>query len=415
MVDLAAALVFHEAVRPRARSIPKYAVLLVLAAACHRQQSERPPDEEGCTGARCVEQAEAAMYYRDYEHAREPLALVCEGGDGFACFRLAELYQHGRGGGVDVTKAAALYAESCTKDYGEGCERRADLARDGEGDPAIELEFARKACESGRPLACLRAANQLDVGRGVERDANGAIALFEKACGLGDTDGCTGAGERLAVPDGPPDGKARALTAFIKACTGHNGYGCLRVGVAFHDGLGAPKDLVKAQAHFTRACEWSVEDGCHAAKQLAAAGGESVLLELTSKAESLGQDGLEARALTCRMDEQGLPALGEVLAGVARHKAALDACAKDGAALEVRWEFDGGRVREAKLKDRAGGKLGKCVVNTLRKARIKATGTCEAVLLLGDPDGAAKALAARPPPEKKGDGRTHVRVTAEEE
>ena len=33
------------------------------------------------------------MYYHDYDHAREPLAAVCENGDGFGCYRLAELHQ----------------------------------------------------------------------------------------------------------------------------------------------------------------------------------------------------------------------------------------------------------------------------------------------------------------------------------
>ena len=385
--------------------------LTLLAAGCHKEAS-KPPQEEGeCTGARCVEQAEAAMYYHDYDHAREPLAAVCENGDGFGCYRLAELHQHGRGGPVDLDKAALLYEQSCAKEHPDGCVRRSELARDGTGGPATELDYTVKACMLGLAPACLRAGQQIDKARGVEREEGKAIELYEKACGLGEVDGCNGAGELLAGPDSPPDAKSRALTAFIKACVGHSGYGCLRAGVAFHDGVGIPADLEKARSHFTRACDFSEQDGCRAAEQLTAAAGKPIELELTTKIAEINKDGLEARSVACRMSEHGLPTLNGVLAVVASHKESLDACAKDGAAVAVSWDFTTGRVREVKLPGNGSRKLGKCIDAALRKARMPATGTCEAVLLLGNPEGAAKALAAR----GNGDGRKHVKVSAEDE
>lgn len=354
------------------------------------------------------------MYYKDFAAAREPLATVCENHDGFndafACFRLAELYQHGRGGPVDLAKAAEFYERACSKEYEEGCERRSDLAREGQGGPAVELEYAIKACDGGRPVACVRAAKQVDAGDGVERDKRRAIELYERGCGLGEVDGCTGAGDLLAEP-GNPEKESRALAAYIRACTGHSGYGCLKVGIAFHDGIGTATNMEKAQSHFNRACEFAEPDGCHIAKQITASGGKPVEIELTTRAAELDQDGLAARKVSCRMREQGLPALGEVFADVARSKASLDACAKAGATVAVAWEFGDGRVRDAKIEDGSDKKLAKCVIQALRKAKISTEGSCEAVLLLGDPDGAAKSLAAR---IEKGDGRTHVRVTGEE-
>lgn len=416
LVDAASALVFHVVVRIRAGLKPidgwiALCSLAWLAAACHKEPP-KPPQEEGeCTGARCVEQAEAAMYYQDYDHAREPLAAVCDNGDGFGCFRLAELHQQGRGGPVDIDKAAQLYERSCEKEHSDGCIRRAELASAGTGGPTVELDFSVKACMLGVAPACARAGEQINTARGVERDEARAIELFEKACGLGEVDGCTGAGKLLGGPDSPDDAKARALAAFIKACVGHSGYGCLRVGIAFHDGDGAPQDLDKAKSHFTRACDFSDQDGCRAAAQLTAAPGKPITLELTTKAAELSQDGLEARSVSCRMSEHGLPSLTEVFTVVASHKASLDACAKDGAAVAVTWAFTNGRVREAKLKDPGSRKRAKCIETTLRKARIPTTGSCEAVLLLGDPAGAAKALSER----GTGDGRKHVRVSADDE
>lgn len=397
-------------VRMRVGLIPIYVVFAWPGAGCHKEPP-KPPQEEGeCTGARCVEQAEAAMYYKDYDHAREPLAAVCDNGDGFGCFRLAELHQHGRGGPVDLDKAALLYEQSCAKEHPDGCVRRSELARDGTGGPPIELDYNIKACMLGLAPACQRAADQIDKARGVERDEARAIELYEKACGLGDVDGCVGAGELLAVPDAPPDAKNRALVAFVKACVGHSGYGCLRVGMAFHDGVGTQPDLEKARTHFARACEFSEQDGCRAAEQLAASNGKPITLGLTTKAPELSLPGLEARDISCRLNERGLPSVSGVLAVVARRKEKLDACAKYGLAVNVTWEFASGRVSEAKLK---GGsrKLGKCIDSALRWVQMPSTGSCEAVLLLGDPEGAARSFGKRP----KGDGRKHVKISVEDE
>lgn len=352
------------------------------------------PSDDGCFGARCVEQAEAAMYYKDYDHAREPLTIVCEKKDGFQCFRLAELWQQGRGGPVDLEKAAKYYADSCEYEYGEGCERRADMARDGAGGPPVELEFAMKGCQFQRPAACTRAAVQYHEGRGVDRDDAKAVEFYEQACGLGETVGCTAAGDLLAASS-KYDGKNRALSAYIRACTGHHPEGCLKVGIAFHDGIGTKPDLDKAMQHFNKACEWGQQDGCHAAEQLKAAEGKPVDLELTTAAAEISHGGLQVRDLNCRMAEQGAPALDKVMASVARFKEKLDKCATNGGAVGISWEFEGGKVREAKPTDRFGKRLGNCVVATLKKARMPSTGACEGVLLVGDPDGAAKALTVR--------------------
>lgn len=339
------------------------------------------------------------MYYGDAATAREPLAAVCKMKDGFACFRLAELHQFGRGGPVDVEKAVELFTESCAGAHGEGCERRAKLAAEGHGGPELELEFAAKACERDRPLACMSAAEQLKTGRGCERDLTRAISLFQKACGLAELDGCNAAGDLLSDPEATPEAKARSYAAYNTACKRHNAYGCLKVGLAFHDGIGVPASPDAAKTHFEKACEYNDEDACRAAKLLAEAKGKPVTIELSTKAAELNMDGLEARTLSCRMPSQGLPALEEVMSFFAQHKAALDGCAKEGAAVGVSWEFAGGRVKDAKVTDEIPPKQAKCIAAALRKAKPTDSGTCKAVLLLGDPDGAAKALVVRSAPK----------------
>lgn len=388
-------------------------VLLALTN-CHKEAPTTAPVDEKCFGARCVEQAEAAMYYKDYEHAREPLTLVCEKKDGFQCFRLAELYQLGRGGPVDLEKAAYYYEQSCSYEYGEACERRCDLARDGNGGPSVELDYAIKGCQNQRPVACARAAEQLRDGRGVERDPAKAIEFFEQGCGLGETVACTAAGD-LLMATGKPDGKNKALSAYIRACTGHHPEGCLKVGIAFHEGIGTRPDIDKALQHFTKACEWGHQDGCHVAEQIKAAEGKPVELELTTSAAEIASGGLQARELSCRMSEHGQPALDEVMANIARHKDKLDKCNKGGAAVGITWEFEDGKVREVKPDRFAKKSGGFCVAAALKKVRMPATGTCTGVLLVGDPSGAAQAVSVRAEKVAKAKERNTIHVGDEDE
>lgn len=391
-------------------------IALTVFVACHKEETTTAPvKDDKCSGARCVEKAEAAMYYHDFEGAREPLEIVCKGGDGFQCFRLADLYREGKGGPVELDKALAAYEASCAGKYGEGCERRADLAREGQGGPEIEIDYAVKACELQRPVACLRAGEQVVAGRGVERDDTRAITLFQSACRLGEAIGCTQAGDLLLAATRPPEDKARGLAAYISGCVGHNGYGCLKAAIAFHEGLGTRVDLEKARMHFSKACDFNEQDGCRLAKALESSNGEPVDLELTTKAPELDRDGLAARNLSCRMSQLGTGALGEVLGGVASARGALGACAKTGAAVAVSWQSDGGKIRSAKVTDKIPAKLSKCVVGALRKADATIDASCEGILLFGDANGAVQALAVRQEQQDKANGIIRKKVTAEDE
>lgn len=359
------------------------------------------------------------MYYKDYSDAREPLLAVCENKDGFACYRLAELHQLGRGGPVNLLTAATYYEQACTYEHFEGCEKRAQLARDGHGGPPVELEYAIKACEGRRNEMCTAAGLQLAEGRGVDRDVEHAIKIYETGCGYGETASCVGAGDLLAAVGGKGDTKARALSAYVNACIGHNGDGCLKVGIFLHEGIGVAPDVAKARMHFNKACEFSIPDGCSAVKQIDAGGGtKQVDLALTTTAEQHDGSGLPARSVSCNMTEFGMPALDSLLAKVARHKTALDACAEDGAAVAVTLELEKGKVQKARTKGKTNYKVAKCVTTILEKIRLKPTGKCQAVLLLGNPEGAAKSMEerlARIAKAKEAAAAKSVHISLEEE
>ncbi|MCA9637373.1 MAG: sel1 repeat family protein [Myxococcales bacterium] len=389
----------------RSRVLRACALFALVAVGCHKSESTAPPPQEGCDGARCVEDAEAAIWEGKEDEAREPLTKVCEEQkDPFQCFRLGQLYHKGLGGPADPAKAAELYAMACDMGDEEACEARFEIAREGQGGDKVELEFSKKACEARRPRGCTNAADLMLTGRGVKADRNGAIEHYEKACGLGEAEACNSAGDLLYEAKDPYD-QARALASYISGCVGNTGYGCLRVGVAFVEGIGTKPDLDKAAMNFRKACDFYNEDGCRNAKALEAAHGKPFTLELTSTVATIEAEGLKARDLSCQMDEQGAKALQAVLTDVAVTKGSLDNCVEEGRAVKISWSFAKGKVREAKVTGKTPKKEAACLIGVLKRVSLDETGSCNAILLVGDPEGAAKSLAALTGGDQSGEVR----------
>ncbi len=370
----------------------------VVVLGCHRETTTVAPEDEGCVGASCVEEAEAALWEGEDSAAREPLQKLCEDDeDAFSCFRLAELYQEGRGGPKDLAKAATSYESSCELDHHEGCERRYEMAA-ADGDSAVELDFALKACEGGRSFGCMRAGKILNEGRVGARDKARAAELYEQACGIGDADGCTLAGDLLFDPNGTTLVKARTFTAYNSACVGYSGRGCLQAAICFYDGIGVPPNIDKARSHFKDACELGVADGCHNAKRLATAKDTSADLELTTEAETMAEKGLVARELSCQSTKYGEAGLRATLGALARRRRALNECVKDGdgVAVGIRWSFSKGKITELRSNGKASKREVGCIAKELRKKSAPGIGKCSAVLLLGDPDKADAAYPVKP-------------------
>ncbi|MCA9716805.1 MAG: sel1 repeat family protein [Myxococcales bacterium] len=389
--------------------------MALAPVACERGPDTQPPDGasggEGGSGAEgggastssceptaCTEQGLEAARVQDFAAARGLFSRACDGGDAAGCFHLGEIFENGRDTDRDLARAAEAYAKGCAGGDSKACVNRGQLALTGDGPdpgPATAYEFLVKGCDGGHALACTTAAELAYSGNGVDRDEPKAIALYEKACDAKEVVGCLNAGELLYDPSKDKKVNERAVAAFTAACDGGHGGGCVKLGVAHYRGVGAAKDTSKALEAFKRGCaaERKHEDGCHASKQLEAAKGKPVTLELTTAIDRWDQDVL-ARDLSCRMREQGPIALGDVMAGIAPVKAKLDACAPAGAAVQVSWTLSGGKLRDAKVDRGGDDAINKCVTKTLNKARVSQSGTCSAKLLLGDKKGAESALSS---------------------
>ncbi len=373
---------------------------------CKPKEEVVAPVDEGCEGASCVEEAEAAMWEGNPEAAMEPLRKSCEpedeAGDPISCFNLAKLYYSGEGGEKDLEKSARFYELACELTHEESCELRMDLARnDGVGDEDVAMTYALKGCEGGRSKACMGAADmeRAKLTGAAGEDKLRAAELYEKACALGDGDGCAWAGDLLFNPDPKSDfeHKARALAAYNSACVGYNGHGCLQLALCMYHGIGTNPSVERARDQFKNACELGVEDGCVNQKRIDSAGGKEVTLRLTTKRDTVVANGFEAHNLSCKMDEFGDDGIQDSVAAVARHRRKLDKCLKKGGApVGIRWTFEKGRVKEVRGNGKGGKRYVGCVAKALRKKSAPGTGKCSGILLLGDLE---EARAALPPKE----------------
>ncbi len=123
--------------------------------------------------------------------------------------------------------------------------------------------------------------------------------------------------------------------------------------------------------------------------------------------DSLSADGLEMQKLSCDLDSGGFFGGIAVVGMVAKQKAALDACAPEGAAFSVDLDFRGGRTAASVS---AGGTPAQraCIKRALSRVFATVGGRCSAVVLAGaakkavaPPATTAQALPAAPKPESE--------------
>jgi hypothetical protein len=105
-------------------------------------------------------------------------------------------------------------------------------------------------------------------------------------------------------------------------------------------------------------------------------------------------NGQTVKDADCQVESGGLSVVVRWIATLAKQKKAADACAPDGAAYRVKWEWkDGKATRVAVVASSQPGGNG-CIEKVMRLAEGRSDGECEATVLVGDAGGAAKAAAA---------------------
>lgn len=116
---------------------------------------------------------------------------------------------------------------------------------------------------------------------------------------------------------------------------------------------------------------------------------------------TMNVDGQEVRDLTCNLESGGLLASMVVVGALSKHKAALDACAPQGAAFRVSWTWTGGATVGVTSVSASDADLASCVVGVLQQSlEAPVNGQCTATLLAGEATAAAAAADALSMPQQ---------------
>lgn len=111
---------------------------------------------------------------------------------------------------------------------------------------------------------------------------------------------------------------------------------------------------------------------------------------MTFEMESISADGMEVRNLACTMEDGGLMASLLIVGVLASQKESLDACDPGGGAYLTAWEWSGDDSAVSVLVASDRSKI-PCVTKVFSQYDAPLTGTCTAVLLVGDKAGAEAA------------------------
>jgi hypothetical protein len=315
----------------------------------------------------------------DEPRADAPPALKGPCPDMQACYDAGRVAHDAR----DKAKAAVLYAAGCEMGSGQAC---VALAMDA-SERDVEIDLHLRGCKLGNKYGCLNAAEMLSKGA---RRREG-LDLFLKTCKSdGDADVKKTACARGAIVAREAKDYGRAVELAREVCNDQEDGGCNLLGVLYANGEGVPRDLARAAALFDRGCKAGDEAGCdnHENERRLTEASSRGALEVEGanlRMGSLSADGFTMRDIACRVDGGGFAMLmvGPVIAGgMAKRKAALDACAPKGAEVRVRWTMAGRRV--TKVEARAGDKkIEACVANAVKSSVAVVNATCAAGFKIG--------------------------------
>jgi TonB family protein len=213
--------------------------------------------ERACDGGEAAACSHAARMMEHGEGVPVDLAAAarlarkgCDADSAAACTALARMTYTGRGAAKNAAQATALYERAIATSR-RACERRdttscLDLAfvaliyqtgREGPHDQSRAIDLYRAACDNHAVAACAFLAAAFEAGAGAPKDASQAAPLYQQACPA----------VAPALPD-DPDRATMALTARVQAC------GSLAALYERGDG-GVPQSRPQAITLYQRACD----------------------------------------------------------------------------------------------------------------------------------------------------------------
>ncbi|MEO8699758.1 MAG: tetratricopeptide repeat protein [Kofleriaceae bacterium] len=208
-----------------------------------------------------------------FKKAMELLAPLCpvQGiSDGWSCWVVGYLHEHGKATPKDEAKALAMYRAGCTAGNGNACMSLAGALDGGLGGKP-DVDGANKAYERAcndfdNSEACQKIAERLGMAK---QDLPHAFKLAERACTL-DPKWCGTVAEFYRLGFGIAADDQTAATKYYKQSCDNGGRGwCQKFAERAHDGVGIAKDVPAARAAVESACNEGFGASCNTAASYA--------------------------------------------------------------------------------------------------------------------------------------------------
>ena len=217
----------HSATQPStiiAKSVTSPTAVPAGPATPTLQQAVPSPDPAALTVADSYKRGDKLYWQRSSKQALPFLERACDGGNGYACHDLSDIYELG---GYGISK-----------------------------DRGKSITLLRRSCSLGDASECWQLGNYYDEGLEpfVPKDLGQAIAFESKSCDGGYYAGCAVLAQ-LYLHDGATQNIPQAMALFRKLCEGGGNEECRRLGLIYENGEYVPKDISQAIAFYRKACD----------------------------------------------------------------------------------------------------------------------------------------------------------------
>jgi TPR repeat protein len=179
-------------------------------------------------------------------------------GDAKAQYRLAVMYDTGKGAPKDATKAVEWYEKSATQGNAQAQGNLAVKYYNGDGVPknaTKAVEWYLKAATQGDAASQFILGDMYHKGDSVAKDAGKGAEWFGKAAAQGDAAAQLKLGGMYYIGDGVQQDATKAAEWFEKAAAQGDTTAQYYIGLLFYKGDGVSKDAIKAAEWFYKAAK----------------------------------------------------------------------------------------------------------------------------------------------------------------
>jgi uncharacterized protein len=132
--------------------------------------------------------AEGKGVSKDVQKGLDYFAKACQGGSSEVCGDFADELVKGEAFPKDLRRASEIATKLCESPDAKAqarafsyCDKAAEIYLE-LGRPDKALPFAKKACESSKPMGCFTLAQMQESGKGTPKNAAAANAIYQEGC-----------------------------------------------------------------------------------------------------------------------------------------------------------------------------------------------------------------------------------------